>query len=102
MTVGLRKRESAAAFELRGAWASRKVVSLLLDRDLADIPRIRGTVERVAATDAFCVVLEPDGFPTHVPLCAVLAVRSPHFHEPADEPARTDADAPLPGQTRIG
>lgn len=78
-----RRIERAIAWELRGAWASRREVVVVL-MPAADRPRrLRGYVQRVAATDAYALVW--DGVAeAHVPLALVLAVRSPHFSAPED------------------
>lgn len=78
----LATRESAAAWELRTAWALRRAVVLSLD--VVDLPRVAGWVETVAATDAFADVETPSGEVVRVQCGVVLSVRSPHFHEPAD------------------
>lgn len=80
----LAARESAAAWDLRGAWASRRVVVLALDPDRAVLPRIEGYVEHVAASNAFAEILELDGGEISVPCAVILSVRRPHFQEPAD------------------
>lgn len=56
-------------WELRGAWATGRRVSLTLERG---DERIEGQVHRVAATDAFVEVAGK-----HVPGDTILAVHSP-------------------------
>ena len=68
----LERSEAALAWELRGAWAARKrVVVVLTDRCM--VQRVEGFVQRVAVTGAFAII---DGW--HVPMSEVLTVRSPH------------------------
>lgn len=62
---------SAVAWELRGAWATGRRVSLSPSERCA-VRLVVGSVEQVAATGAFAVV---DGW--HVPLDEVLAVHKP-------------------------
>jgi hypothetical protein len=98
------RRESAAAWDLRSAWAARRPVVLTLDAAVAVVARVAGYVERVSATGATCDVDDLAGGRIVVPLRVVLAVRRPHFHEPADRvaaaaPARPQRDdGPLSGQ----
>lgn len=68
--VALIRPLRAIAWELRTAWATGKRVSLSLER--ADLERLEGHVQRVAATDATVTV---SGH--HVPLDRVLAVHLP-------------------------
>lgn len=91
----LAARESMAAWDLRAAWATRAVVVLSLDPDVAVMARLAGYVERVSPTGA-TADLEPIGAPAEsweagglitVPCAAVLSVRKPHWHEPADAAA---------------
>lgn len=93
--MDLAARESAAAWDLRTAWALRHVVVLSLDPDVAAMPRLAGYVERVSPTGA-TAQLEPVEAPEAlawetglitVPCGAVLSVRRPHFHEPRDAAA---------------
>jgi hypothetical protein len=58
------------AWELRGAWATGRRVSVSLER--ADVDRLEGTVQRVAATDAYATIAG-----RRVPLDRVLAVHLP-------------------------
>lgn len=92
----------ATVWELRTAWASRREVSLALDRR-ASLPRVRGTVDHVAASGVFVLVSDGGAEPVHVPVALILSVRLPHFTEPADaRPARRrGAPLELPGQTSI-
>jgi hypothetical protein len=98
------RREATAAWELRGAWASRRAVVLTLDATLAMLSRVAGYVERVSPTGAVAEIEDLDGDRISVPLRVVLAVRRPHFHEPGDRealaaPARPARDdGPLDGQ----
>jgi hypothetical protein len=69
--VTLVRPTSAVSWELRGAWAARKRVSLSLDERCTP-RRLEGKVQRVATTGAFAVV---EGF--HVPMDAILAVHNP-------------------------
>lgn len=85
----LATRESTAAWDLRSAWALRRVVVLLLD---ADITRLAGWVDHVDATDAGADIETLEGEIIRVPCATVLAVRSPHFQEP--EHARARAAVP--------
>lgn len=62
---------SAVAWELRGAWATGRRVSLTLD-ERCEIPRLEGCVLHVSGTGATCNVA---GW--HVPIDAVLAVHRP-------------------------
>lgn len=80
-------RESAVAWDLRGALAGGWEVVLALPRRR----RVRGYVTHVAPTDAFALVWDGAG-ELHVPLGLVRSVRRPHFHEDAGAPvARPDA-----------
>jgi hypothetical protein len=83
----LATRESAAAWELRTAWASRRVIVILLDPAVAAFTRLAGWVERVSPTDALAVLETLDGERVDVPCSAVLSLRRPHFTEPEDRPA---------------
>lgn len=93
---------AATVWELRTAWATRKPVSLALDRR-ARYARVRGRIDHVAASGFYVLVADEGmrkaGGPLHVPVALVLSVRSPHFSEPldADRPPETRAD----GQTTI-
>jgi hypothetical protein len=100
--------ERAVAWDLRGAWARRLEVVLVM---AADRERLRGYVEHVASTGAFALVWD-GSHAVHAPLALVRAVRRPTAfqpghaqHEPADgEPVgqprqRAPAiPAPMPGQ----
>jgi hypothetical protein len=98
------RRETAAAWDLRAAWATRRPVVLTLDAAVAALARVAGYVERVSPTGARCDVDDLDVGAITVPCRVVLAVRRPHFHEPADAraataPARPPRDSPsVPGQ----
>jgi hypothetical protein len=81
----LAARESAAAWELRAAWAAQREVVLALDHPAA-FPRIQGYVENVSASGAYAVIRDAAGA-CHVPLTLVLSVRTPHFTEATDLPA---------------
>jgi hypothetical protein len=104
--LSLARRESAVAWDLRGAWATRAVVILLLDPTWTTIPRVVGRVERVSPTDATTDIDQgaAQGRIT-VPCVAIAAVRRPHFHEPTDRDALAEPGMPprdlttLPGQT---
>lgn len=82
----LAARESAAAWELRAAWAARREVVVALDPSLAALPRVQGYVESVSPTSAYAVIRDRDGA-CHVPLTIVLSIREPHFTEATDLPA---------------
>lgn len=103
----LQRPVSILGWELRGALASGRLVRLVrlvLDHRCDGVrvnetgDRIlEGRVQRVAATDAYCVVQG-----RHVPLDAILAVHRPHFEQaapsdPADplDRAADYTDAPL-------
>lgn len=100
----LQRPVSILGWELRGALASGRLVRLVLDHRCDGVrvnetgDRIlEGRVQRVAATDAYCVVQG-----RHVPLEAILAVHRPHFEQveasdPADplDRAADYTDAPL-------
>lgn len=83
--ANLAARESAAAWELRAAWAARREVVVALDHPAA-FPRIQGYVENVSPTAAYAVIRDLGGA-CHVPLTLVLSIRSPHFSEATDRPA---------------
>lgn len=68
----------AILWELRAAWASRKVVVLSLSPRCV-VRRVEGTVDRVAATGAYVIA---DGW--HIPEEDILAVHKPHFAQKAD------------------
>ena len=93
---------AATIWELRTAWATRKPVSLRLDRR-ANVERVRGRIDHVAASGFYVLVadegMRKKGGPLHVPVALVLSVRSPHFTEPldAERPPEERAD----GQTTI-
>lgn len=61
---------SSVAWELRGAWASGRRVSVTLER--ADLERVEGVVHAVAATDAHATIAG-----RLVPLDRILAVHLP-------------------------
>lgn len=100
----LQRPVSVLGWELRGALASGRIVRLVLDGRCDGVlvnewgDRIlEGRVQRVAATDAYCVVQG-----RHVPLDAILAVHRTHFRQaaasdPADPMGRPAdyTDAPL-------
>ncbi len=69
-STALTRPVGSVAWELRGAWASGRRVSLTID---GDVERVEGHVQTVAATDAFARV---NGW--HVPLERVLAVHRPN------------------------
>lgn len=62
------RHEQSIAWDLRGAWAARRPVELILS-DRCLIPMIAGHIEQVAVTGAFVIV---DGW--HVPVADVLHV----------------------------
>jgi hypothetical protein len=81
----LQRAESAIGWELRGALAAHRVVRLVLSErcdgvaaNELGIRLLEGRVQRVAATDAFCVVQG-----RHVPLSDVRAVVKPHYSQGA-------------------
>jgi hypothetical protein len=102
----LSRPESAVGWELRGAMITGRPVRLALSERCDGIlvnpdgQRIlEGRVQRVAATNAYCVVQG-----RHVPLSDVLAVHRPHFtqgaaSDPTDPMSRAAdyADAALEG-----
>lgn len=124
--VALRDRENAVAWELRGAWATGRPVRLLL-QGARGVELVEGTVQSVAATDAF-VILQPAEDPDkmslndvildvaggytppdviHIPLMFVAEVRRPHFHAPPTKGWRPPSTAwagqlPLDGQGVLG
>lgn len=67
--VALVRPVNSIAWELRGAWAGGRRVSLSID---ADVERVEGHVSKVTASGAFAVVAG-----LHVPLDRVLAVHLP-------------------------
>lgn len=71
----LTRSESAKAWELRTAWAKRRVVVLSLS-ERCEPRRLEGKVDAVAATDVYVIVAG-----IHVPLMDVLAVHRPHFEQ---------------------
>jgi len=71
----LTRSETAKAWELRGAWAARRVVVLSLS-ERCEPRRLEGKVDHVAVTDVFAIVAG-----THVPMVDVLAVHRPHFSQ---------------------
>lgn len=101
MDDALRRRESEVAWELRGAWATLRELVVVWPGG-----RVRGFVEYVAPTDAFCLMWDGRGT-IHVPLGLLPSVRRPHFHEPADgEPVvppmiRQRVPLPMPGQLSL-
>lgn len=73
--------QSAIGYELRGALASGRTIRLVLSERCDGVLRnpdgqriIEGRVQRVAATDAYCVVRG-----RHIPLSDVLSVSRRHF-----------------------
>jgi hypothetical protein len=80
----LAARASLAAWDLRAAWATQRVVILILDDSIAQVRRVAGRVVHVSPTDARAVIDQLDGERIDVPCAVVLTVRRPHFHEPAD------------------
>lgn len=107
MDAEVRLTESAAAWELRTAWALRREVIVVLSKP-AWLPRFRGLVEHVSATDSHAELIGADGGFLHVPLWVVAAVRRPHFHEdgPAAPRRRYPEERPrvtiqLPGQLSL-
>lgn len=75
--------EQAFAWELRGYWARRTVISVRLQ---ADVERARGRVAYVSPTGAFALLSGPEDEPLHVPCARILSIRRPHFTEPVDRP----------------
>jgi hypothetical protein len=75
---GLVRLTGNVFWELRGAWASGRRISLSLDERCPD-RRIEGYVTRVAATDSFVHV---NG--VHVPGDAVLAIHRPSMMGDSD------------------
>lgn len=103
MASWLERPVDAAAEELRVCWRSRLDVSLSLEEPPADRPRVRGVVTYVALSGAYAMVLEPrSSESTHVPLGVVLAIRRPHFSEPADvlEGSQLELEQ-IPGQQAL-
>jgi hypothetical protein len=99
---------AAVAWELRGAWARGAEVGIRL-RGPGRARRVRGRVERVAATGAFAILWDGCGT-LHVPVARIAAVVRPHFHsggdwgppvEPRREGARRPVELPLPGQLSL-
>jgi hypothetical protein len=100
----LSRPESAVGWELRTALATGSTVRLALSERCDGIHRnpdgqriLEGRVQRVSATNAYCVVQG-----RHVPLSDVLAVSRPHFtqgaaSDPSDplDRAADYTDAPL-------
>lgn len=72
--------ERAAAWDLRGAWATQREVVVVLEGNRG---RVRGYVEHVSASNAYALIYDGAGT-AHVPLAFAAAVRRPHFHEPLD------------------
>ena len=70
MTLALARPLRAVAWELRGAWASGRRVSVTLER--CDVDRVEGHVFTVAATDATVTIAG-----LSIPLDRVLAVHRP-------------------------
>jgi hypothetical protein len=68
--------ERALAWDLRGAWAARREVVIVL----LDATQVRGYVEHVAPAGGFALVWDRAGI-LHVPISRVLSVRSTHFHQ---------------------
>jgi hypothetical protein len=64
-----------------------RVHMVLLDEVVLVWPdgRVRGYVDYVAMSDAFCLVWNGEDF-IHVPLGLLPTVRKPHFHEDGQEP----------------
>lgn len=92
----LGRLESAAAWDLRGAWAVGSEIVVAWPGG-----RVRGYVEHVSPTDAFALVWD-GAHALHVPLGLGPSVRRPHFHEPLDHVRRplrrTAVPLPMPGQ----
>lgn len=100
----LSRPESALGWELRGALASGRPVRLALSERCDGIHRnpdgqriLQGRIQRVAATNAYCVIQG-----RHVPLTDILTISRPHFtqgaasdpSDPLDRPADY-TDAPI-------
>jgi hypothetical protein len=102
MPDSVANRESAIAWQLRGAWASRRAVVITLDAERTIVARVEGYVEYVSPTGATAEVDDLDGDRITVPTSVVRSVRKPHFHEPHDAraaaaPPRTPRDLAPPG-----
>jgi hypothetical protein len=72
-TDEVERREQAIAWELRGAWISRRRVVVTLS-DRCTVRRLEGRVTYVAVSGAYVKIA---GW--HVPTVDVLGVVSPHF-----------------------
>lgn len=102
MSTALVRPVDAIAWELRGAWALGRRISITIDA--ADEARLEGTVRRVAGTGAYAVIAG-----VHVPLDRVLAVHHPsrlgdstiRAGEPSAGPIPAASRA-HPGQLRMG
>lgn len=77
----LATREQAFAWELRGYWARGTEVVAVLDQEIAQLPRVRGIVVRVAATGAVAWFDDGGDGEVTVPCAAIVNLRRPHFHE---------------------
>lgn len=107
--MSLIRKQTALAWELRGHALHGREVVLALNGG-SSIPRLRGYVVGISATDS-CAEVDDARWPEPrlVPLDRILSVRRPHFHEDGEAPARsrpvaeraTDP-APFPGQLRLG
>jgi hypothetical protein len=96
--------EQKIAWDLRGAWIAGRRVSVALDTSVCLVPRVAGTVTYVAPTGAYAEIREERGEePWRISCVDVLALRFPHFSEPADRPraARREAPEIAPGQTSL-
>jgi hypothetical protein len=78
----IERPEQAVAWELRGAWASGKILVFSLS-ERCEPQRVEGRVRRVSPTGAFVVIEERTtagfGRRWHVPTVDVLATLSPHY-----------------------
>jgi hypothetical protein len=75
----LERPEVAIAWELRGAWATSRVVVVTLEVPPCAIGRLAGKVKRVAVTGAFAVIDDAESGEWHVPCERILRVAAPHF-----------------------
>jgi len=96
--LALERRRSGVLWDLRTAWATNRWISVTLD--LADCPRLEGTVGHVAASGAHATIAG-----RHVPIAYILAVHSPsrlgdstQGHRPGHRRRRPAALEQIPGQ----
>lgn len=106
--MSLVKKQTALAWELRALLWNRQEVMITLRRDLL-VPRVRGYVVEVSATDASALIDDARwDEPIQVELDKVLTVRRPHL-EDGDTPPRarpifppSRGPEPMPGQLTLG